>query len=186
MANNNVNDVAMTWDDKIQNDGEGFRVLPKGEYDFTVTDFTRGRFEGSDNMKACPKAELAIKIHDPDGDVTVNENLFLNKKTEWKLCQFFTAIGQRKRGESLRPNWNAVKGSNGRCKVGIKKWTGKKDGKEYEGNEITAFLEPSDTPMNYATDRTSDYVSRPHTDGAYTQEPLTSAAQSRKWIDGQF
>lgn len=186
MANNNVNDVAMTWDDEIQNDGEGFRVLPEGEYDFTVTDFTRGRFEGSDNMKACPKAELTITLHDPDGDVTVNENLFLNKKVEWKLCQFFIAIGHRKHGEPLRPNWNAVKGAKGRCKVGIKKWTGKKDGKEYKGNEITAFLEPSESPMNYATDRTSDYTSQPQGDAAYTQEPLTSAAQTSKWTGGQF
>lgn len=184
MANNNVNDVAMTWDDEIQNDGEGFRILPEGEYDFTVTDFTRGRFEGSDNMKACPKAELTIKIHDPDGDVTVNENLFLNKKVEWKLCQFFIAIGHRKHGEPLRPNWNAVKGAKGRCKVGIKKWTGKKDGKEYKGNEITAFLEPSESPMNYATDRTSDYMSQPQGDAAYTQD--TSATQPRKWTGGQF
>ncbi len=171
---NNVNDVAMTWDDEIQNDGEGFRVLPEGEYDFTVTDFTRGRFEGSDNMKACPKAELTIKIHDPDGDVTVNENLFLNKKVEWKLCQFFIAIGHRKHGEPLRPNWNAVKGAKGRCKVGIKKWTGKKDGKEYKGNEITAFLEPPET------------AAPPQGNAAYTQEPLTSATQPRKWTGGQF
>ena len=183
---NNVNDVAMTWDDEIQNDGEGFRALPEGEYDFTVTDFTRGRFDGSAKMAACPKAELTIKIHDPDGDVTVNENLFLNKKVEWKLCQFFIAIGHRKHGEPLRPNWNAVKGAKGRCKVGIKKWTGKKDGKEYKGNEITAFLDPPELPMNYATDRTSDYTSQPQGDAAYTQEPLTSATQPRKWTPGSF
>lgn len=173
---NNVNDVAMTWDDEIQNDGEGFRVLPEGEYDFTVTDFTRSRFEGSNNMKACPKAELTIKIHDPDGDVTVNENLFLNKKVEWKLCQFFTAIGQRKHGEPLLPNWNAVKGAKGRCKVGIKKWTGKKDGKEYKGNEITAFLEPSEPAV----------VSQPQGAAAYTQPPLTSSATPRTWTPGSF
>ena len=40
---NNVNDVAMTWDDEIQNDGEGFRVLPEGEYDFVVEEFSRSR-----------------------------------------------------------------------------------------------------------------------------------------------
>jgi hypothetical protein len=172
---NNVNDVAMTWDDEIQNDGEGFRVLPEGEYDFTVTDFTRGRFEGSAKMAACPKAELTITIHDPEpeGDVTVSENLFLNRKAEWKLCQFFTAIGHRKHGETLRMNWNAVKGAKGRCKVGIRKWTGN-DGKEREGNEISAFLEPPETTATHQGD------------AAYTQEPLTSATQPRKWTGGQF
>ena len=172
---NNVNDVAMTWDDEIQNDGEGFRVLPEGEYDFTVTDFTRGRFEGSAKMAACPKAELTIKIHDPEGDVTVSENLFLNRKAEWKLCQFFTAIGHRKHGETLRMNWNAVKGAKGRCKVGIRKWTGN-DGKEHENNEITAFLEPSEPAV----------VPQPQGATAYTQPPLTSSAAPRKWTPGSF
>lgn len=173
---NNVNDVAMTWDEEIQNDGEGFRVLPEGEYDFTVTDFTRGRFEGSAKMAACPKAELTIKIHDHDGDVTVTENLFLNRKVEWKLCQFFTAIGHRRHGETLRMNWNAVKGAKGRCKVGIRKWTGN-DGKEHENNEITAFLKPSET------------VAAPQSQGAtasYTQPPLTSSAAPRTWTPGSF
>ena len=124
-------------------------------------------------MAACPKAELTIAIHDHEGDVTVSENLFLNRKAEWKLCQFFTAIGHRKHGETLRMNWNAVKGAKGRCKVGIRKWTGN-DGKEHENNEITAFLDPSET------------AAPPHADAAYTQEPLTSAAQPRKWTGGQF
>ena len=172
---NNVNDVAMTWDDEIKNDGEGFRVLPEGEYDFTVTDFARGRFEGSAKMAACPKAELTIKIHDPDGDVTVNENLFLNRKAEWKLCQFFTAIGHRRHGETLRMNWNAVKGAKGRCKVGIRKWTGN-DGKEHENNEIIAFLEPSEPAV----------VPHPQNVAAYTQPPLTSSAAPRTWTPGSF
>lgn len=171
---NNVNDVAMTWDDEIQNDGEGFRVLPEGEYDFTVTDFTRGRFEGSAKMAACPKAELTIKIHDPDGDVTVSENLFLNRKAEWKLCQFFTAIGHRKHGETLRMNWNAVKGAKGRCKVGVRKWTGN-DGKEHENNEITAFLEPPEPA-----------APQPQGAATYTQPPLTSSAAPRTWTPGSF
>ena len=172
---NNVNDVAMTWDDEIKNDGEGFRVLPEGEYDFTVTDFARGRFEGSAKMAACLKAELTIKIHDPEGDVTVTENLFLNRKAEWKLCQFFTAIGHRKHGETLRMNWNAVKGAKGRCKVGIRKWTGN-DGKEHENNEIIAFLEPSEPAV----------VPQPQGAAAYTQPPLTSSAAPRTWTPGSF
>lgn len=137
------NDIPMGWDDEIENDGEDFRVLPEGEYAFTVDNFTRGRFEGSAKMGACPKAELSIRIHDKDGDVTVNHNLFLNRKCEWALCAFFTAIGARKHGETLRMNWNAVKGAKGRCKVGVRKWTGN-DGKEHEANEIIKFLEPEE------------------------------------------
>lgn len=172
----NRNDIPMGWDDEIENDGEGFRVLPEGEYDFTVENYTRARYDG-DKMKPCPMAEVSIRIHDKDGDVTIIENLYLNKKFEWKLCQFFTAIGARKRGEQFHMNWNIVKGATGRCKIFVDKWTGK-NGKEYEGNKISAFLEP---------DSVSDQVSdqRGQSSG-YTQEPLTSAAQPRKWVPGSF
>ena len=53
------------------------------------------------------------------------------------------AIGQRKKGEKLKMNWSQVIGSKGRAKVGIKKWT--YEGKEYEGNEIKRFYEPTES-----------------------------------------
>ena len=78
----------------------------------------------------------------PDGkSTTVTHNLFLHRKCEGLLCAFFTSIGQRKHGETLRPNWQAVVGATGRCKVGIHEWTGN-DGQKRQSNEITRFLEP--------------------------------------------
>ena len=141
MADNTIYDVAMQWDDEIQNDGNEYRVLPAGEYDFEVTGFTRGRHEGSSKMGPCPKAELEILIHSSDGNVTIKHNLFLNRKCEWALCAFFTAIKARMPGEALRMNWSRVKGAKGRCEVGIRKWTGN-DGKEHETNEIVKFINP--------------------------------------------
>ena len=164
----NRNDAPMGWEDTIENDGEGYIVLPEGEYFFTVDNFIRGRHEGSAKMAACPKAELTVRIHDKDGDVSVNHNLFLNRKCEWKLCEFFTSIGARKHGEALRMNWNTVRGAKGRCKVGIRKWTGK-DGKEHESNEIISFLPPVEAEPLAAADRTSDYI-----------------PQQRVWTPGSF
>ena len=46
----------------------------------------------------------------PDGESEMNVNLFLLKRFEWKLCQFFTSIGLRQHGEKLRMNWAAVTG----------------------------------------------------------------------------
>jgi hypothetical protein len=66
------------------------------------------------------------------------------------LCEFFLAIGQRKHGEPLKMNWPAVVGSRGRCKVGIRTWTGN-DGSDKQNNEIKKFLEPSDTPATSFT-----------------------------------
>lgn len=170
----NRNDIPMGWDDEIENDGEGFRLLPEGEYDFIVEDFSRGRHEGSAKLHPCPKAELTIRLHDKDGDVTVNHNLFLNRKCEWALCAFFTAIKHRMPGEALRMNWSRVKGATGRCKVGIRKWTDN-DGNEHESNEITSFINPF--KEKYGEDK-----SQADARAAYERQTETQ----KKWTPGSF
>ena len=55
------------WDDQIQKDGgDGFVPLPPGDYDFTVTNFERARFGGSDKMPACNQAKMEITVHSPN------------------------------------------------------------------------------------------------------------------------
>ena len=141
--NNNI-ERELGWDDQIQNDGPEFVVLPAGDYDFEVTNFERGRHNGSDKLPPCNKAIIHIRMEAPEGETTIKHNLFLHTKTEGMLCAFFTAIGQRKKGEPLKMNWNSVIGSKGRAKIDVKKWT--YDGKEYEGNEIKKFYEPTEGP----------------------------------------
>lgn len=135
----------LDWDDEIQHDGSPFKVLPEGDYLFFVTKFERARHSGSEKIPACNKAVLTLSLKGPEGSGTVQANLFLHSKFEWKLCQFFTAIGQRKHGETMRMNWGAVSGATGYCHVGIRKWTGS-DGKEHEGNEIMEFYDPEKAP----------------------------------------
>lgn len=140
-----MNDIEreLGWDEPIEKDGPEFVTLPEGDYDFVVTEFERGRHNGSDKLPPCNKAIVSIKIEGPEGVSTIKHNLFLHSKTEGMLCAFFTAIGQRKKGEKVSMNWNAVVGSTGRAKVAIKKWT--YEGKDYEGNEIKKFYEPSES-----------------------------------------
>ena len=38
-------------------------------------------------------------------------------------------------------NWQAVPGATGRCKLGVRRWTGS-DGREHSGNEVVEFLPP--------------------------------------------
>ena len=130
------------WDDPIENDGPEFTLLPEGDYDFTVVGFERGRHPGSEKLPACNKAVLSIKLEGLEGSITIKHNLFLHTKTEGMLCSFFNATGQRKHGERVTMNWNAVTGSTGRCKVGVRKWTND-EGKEYSSNEIKKFYEPT-------------------------------------------
>lgn len=132
------------WEDEIQHDSSGWVLLPEGDYGFKVTGFERAHHGGSKNLPPCKKAVLTIEIDAPEGTAEIRHNLFLHSKCEGMLCQFFTAIGQRKHGEPLRMNWPAVVGATGRCKVGIRSWTGD-DGKERQSNEIKRFHEPGVT-----------------------------------------
>ncbi|MEG1086140.1 MAG: DUF669 domain-containing protein [Anaerovoracaceae bacterium] len=144
-------DHEFDWDSEIENDGAGFILLAEGDYDFEVASFERGRFAGSDKMPACNQANLFLKVKGKDletgkeGEATIRHRLLLHTKTEWTLCEFFAGIGQRKKGEKLKMNWNLVVGSHGKAKVGIREYNGKKY------NEIKKFYEPSEPPKQQQT-----------------------------------
>jgi hypothetical protein len=85
---------------------------------------------------------LEIAVGGEGRDITIKAALLLHTKMEWKLCEFFTSIGLRKKGEPLRMNWSAVTGARGRCKVGIREWMSDK-GEKRSSNEIQRFIEPA-------------------------------------------
>ena len=127
------------WDDTITKDSE-FILLPEGDYNFVVESFERGRHAGSEKMPACNKAILTLRIEAVEGTVYITHNLFLHTKTEGLLSAFFSSIGQKKKGEPLRMNWNQVPGSSGKAKIGIRSY----NGNNY--NEIKRFYPREDGP----------------------------------------
>lgn len=129
----------LDWNDEIEKDSD-FTLLPEGDYDFTVESFERGRHPGSDKLPACNKAILKLRIDSNEGSTILTHNLFLHTKTEGMISAFFTAIGQKKKGEKVKMNWNAVIGAKGRCKLSIRNWKGN-DGEERQSNEIKKFYE---------------------------------------------
>ena len=146
MAFNENEGRALDWNDTIEHDSPDFTLLPKGTYPFSVRAFERGEYAGGDKLPPCKKAVLTIEIDGGTlGTATITHNLFLHSRCEGLLCQFFTAIGQRKHGEQLRMNWQQVTGARGMCEVGVRKWQGR-NGQEMESSEITRFLEPEDKP----------------------------------------
>ena len=100
------------WDDQIEKDSPDFVTLPEGDYDFEVTDFERGRHAGSDKLPPCNKATVSLRIEAAEGVTVIKHNLFLHSITEGMLCAFFSAIGQRQKGEKITMNWNKVEGSD--------------------------------------------------------------------------
>ncbi len=132
-------DFGMGWDDEIENEGN-FTVVPDGDYDFVVKAFERGLYEPKEGSKIpqCNKATLSIEISNAAGEkTTIEHRLYLCKSQEWKLSDFFIAIGQKKHGEPLRPVWNSVTGSRGKCKVGKREYNGN------TFNEIKKFYDPA-------------------------------------------
>lgn len=127
------------WEDEIEKDGGGFILLPAGDYFFTVTKFTRGRFAGSAKLPACNEAKLELEIDSPEhGKVTIFHDLRLHTITEGFLSNFFTGIGQKKVGEKLKMNWNTVIGSKGKLQLEVNTYTGK-DGNERTNNRVKTF-----------------------------------------------
>ncbi len=138
-----IEEHELSWDSAIEKDTPEFILLPEGDYDFTVTKFERGRHNGSAKLPPCNKAVIYLSIETPEGNAVIQHQLFLHTKTEGMLSAFFTAIGQKKKGEKITMNWNAVVGAKGRCKVYIDSWTGN-NGEERKSNKIRKFYEPEE------------------------------------------
>lgn len=115
----------LNWDDNIEKDSDEFVVLPEGDYEFIVESYERARHPGSEKLPACNKAIVKLRIDSQYGTAFINHNLFLHTNTEGMLSAFFTAIGQKKKGEALRMNWNSVSGSTGRVHVKPKEYNGR-------------------------------------------------------------
>ncbi|MEK4513625.1 hypothetical protein [Paenibacillus sp. FSL K6-2524] len=176
---NQNNERELGWDDEIQKDGGEFIVLPAGDYNFTVMKFERGRFAGSEKMPACNQAKLEIAVHSPEqGDVTVFHTLLLHTKTEGFLSSFFAGIGQKKKGEKLRMNWNAVVGAKGKLKLKINKFTGR-DGVERTNNEVQTFYAADEQPAGQ-----SPQYQQPSNQQA--PFPTSPPPQGGGFVPGQF
>lgn len=142
-------DRMFDWNDVIENDGT-FTLLPEGVYPFTVVKFERGEHAGSDRIPPCKKAVLTIELDGGAlGTTEITENLFLHSKQEWKLCQFFTAIGQRKKGEQMRMNWQAVPGAKGWAEVVVNKYKNR-DGEDRQNNRVGKYLDPAEVKQTQA------------------------------------
>lgn len=126
---NNNFEREFSWDDTIQKDSE-FVLLPEGLYWFTVKNYDRGRHtpnpQNPGKLPACPKATVYLQVVANEGETELRHNLFLHSSTEGMLSAFFGAIGQKRKGEPLRMDWNSIVGKSGVCKVGIREYNGNK------------------------------------------------------------
>ena len=136
---NNQN-MVMDWNDSIENDGQEFVLLPEDDYNFTVTNFERGRFPGGQKVPACNKAGITIQIETNVGIAIVKFDLLLYRSLEWRISSFFRCIGQKKSGEKLVMNWNTVIGSKGRAHIKQRVYTNN-CGENKTVNDLDRFID---------------------------------------------
>ena len=171
---NNNFEREIGWDDVIQQEGPEFVLLPEGLYEFKVTGLERARHTPSGNGKlpACNKAIVSIEVTAAQGVATMKHNLFLHSSTEGMLSSFFGAIGQKRKGEPLKMNWNTIIGARGVCKVGIRPY----NGNQY--NEVKSMLYPEDVNPDHVLNRTQQTQTQHYNQP--TQQP------TQQWTGGAF
>lgn len=119
-------DQALGWDDAIEGSGSDFEPVPAGEYGFRVVSMERQYHNGSDKMAPCPVARIEIELTDAPRAAHLFDRLFLNKKTMWKIVDFFTSIGLHDKGDDkpFKPDWTRIAGRCGRCRVKTREYNG--------------------------------------------------------------
>lgn len=148
-ANANAHEIG--WEDAITAEGQGFVLVPEGDYNFTVTGFKRGRFPGSAKIPSCNKAELTLQVTLPDGEkASIRTDLILWSTLEWKVSSFFLSIGWKKHDVPMpAPRWDNLIGAKGRARISVREYTGR-DGQAHKANDIEKFLEPVQAPAGQA------------------------------------
>lgn len=132
---------AIGWDDEIIDPGEPeFVLLTPGVYDFTITGFERGHFDGSEKMDACSMAKLTLRCSNGVQETTIFTNLFLSSTVAFKLSKFAKAIGdmpaESTAGQKFHVDWNNIIGKSGKCKIKTRVY----NGRDY--NEVDDFIVP--------------------------------------------
>lgn len=90
------------WNDEVTQDAEEFITLLPGKFTAEVTKIEKMRQEGG-AMNGCAYALITVSVNPDNGVVaTVQDRLYLSRKMEWKISQFLTACGLKKKGEPIK------------------------------------------------------------------------------------
>lgn len=173
----NTKGYAIGWDDEIIDPGEPeFVLLTPGVYDFTITGFERGHFDGSEKMDACSMAKLTLNCTNGVQETTVFTNLFLSSAVAFKLSKFAKSIGDMPAGDSkgqkFHVDWNNIIGKSGKCRIKTRVY----NGKDY--NDVDDFIvpdpaaAPAPTPMPQIVPIPNYYAQpQPQTQPVYAPQP---------------
>ena len=180
---------AIGWDDEIIDPGEPeFVLLTPGVYDFTITGFERGHFDGSEKMDACSMAKLTLKCSNGVQETTVFTNLFLSSAVAFKLSKFAKSIGDMPAGsttgQKFHVDWNNIIGKSGKCKIKTRVY----NGKDY--NEVDDFIvpdpaaAPAPAPMPQVAP-IPNYTPQPQAQPVYAPQPQQATIPAQSVVQPQ-
>ena len=182
---------AIGWDDEIIDPGKSeFVLLTPGVYDFTITGFERGHFDGSEKMDACSMAKLTLRCSNGIQETTVFTNLFLSSAVAFKLSKFAKSIGDMPAGDStgqkFHVDWNNIIGKSGKCRIKTRVY----NGKDY--NDVDDFIVPDPAaapalaPMPQAVPL-PNYYAQPQTQAqpVYTPQPQQATIPAQSVVQPQ-
>lgn len=183
---------AIGWDDEIIDPGEPeFILLTPGIYDFTVTGFERGHFDGSDKMDACSMAKLTLRCSNGVQETTVFTNLFLSSAVAFKLSKFAKSIGDMPAvsttGQKFHVDWNNIIGKSGKCRIKTRVY----NGRDY--NEVDDFIvpdpaaapAPAPAPMPQAAPAAYYAQPQPQAQPAYAPQPQQATIPAQSVVQPQ-
>lgn len=180
---------AIGWDDEIIDPGEPeFILLTPGVYDFTVTGFERGHFDGSEKMDACSMAKLTLRCTNGVQETTVFTNLFLSSAVAFKLSKFAKSIGDMPAGsttgQKFHVDWNNIIGKRGKCRIKTRVY----NGKDY--NEVDDFIVPDraaapvPAPMPQVAP-IPNYTPQPQAQPVYAPQPQQATIPAQSVVQPQ-
>lgn len=132
----------LDWDSEITQDSQEYVLLPEGDYPFMIQGLEKAIYDGPSLKigQGCPMAILKIVVGTEAEHTSITDKLYLSTSMEWKLGQFFRAIGQKTHGKSYKMDWNNVIGKQGLCRIKIEDWVDR-DGNARQSNKIDRYLE---------------------------------------------
>lgn len=112
-----------------------YRLIPEGEYAFTVSNVEPETSSKGSNMM---KVTLSIELE--EGEARVTDNLVLTQKAKWKVAAFFAAIGMWDEVKAYgvkQDTWDKCIGKAGKFINSHRKYEGK------EFNQVERYLTPN-------------------------------------------
>lgn len=180
---------AIGWDDEIIDPGEPeFVLLTPGIYDFTITGFERGHFDGSEKMDACSMAKLTLRCSNGVQETTVFTNLFLSSAVAFKLSKFAKSIGDMPAGstsgQKFHVDWNNIIGKSGKCKIKTRVY----NGRDY--NEVDDFIvpDPAAAPVPAPMPQVApipNYTPQPQAQPVYAPQPQQATIPAQSVVQPQ-